>query len=140
MYSLQMSISTFYSNLRQCSLPPPIRPSCHLPSLPPAPSDPSACPSLPPSLLSLLPQDDSTGMYDHLIGIPKALLPARPGVNGDTILDCWWNALKRCVCTCACSPYSLPPSLPPSVSMVTCQSSAIQRGLFSHQCSQVSAD
>lgn len=39
---------------------------------------------------------DCTGAYSHLIGIPKALLPARPDSsgNGDTILDCWWNALQ----------------------------------------------
>ena len=39
-------------------------------------------------------QEDTSGAYRHLIGIPKALLPARPD-NGDTILDYWWNALKR---------------------------------------------
>ena len=39
-------------------------------------------------------QEDDTRKYNHLIGIPKALLPARPD-NGETILDYWWNALKR---------------------------------------------
>lgn len=38
-------------------------------------------------------QEDDTRKYSHLIGIPKALLPARPD-NGETILDYWWNALK----------------------------------------------
>ena len=42
-------------------------------------------------------QEDTSGAHTHLIGIPKALLPARPGIpsNGDTILDYWWTALKR---------------------------------------------
>ena len=42
-------------------------------------------------------QEDTSGDHTHLIGIPKALLPARPGIpsNGDTILDYWWTALKR---------------------------------------------
>ncbi len=42
-------------------------------------------------------QENRSGAYDHLIGIPKALLPARPDSSGsgDTILDCWWNALQR---------------------------------------------
>ena len=45
-------------------------------------------------------QEDSSGDHAHLIGIPKALLPARPDTasNGDTILDYWWAALKRLVC------------------------------------------
>ena len=29
------------------------------------------------------------------MGVPKALLPATSDQYGDTILDCWWKALKR---------------------------------------------
>lgn len=39
-------------------------------------------------------QEDASGAYEHLIGIPKALLPSRAGQDGETILDCWWAALK----------------------------------------------
>jgi hypothetical protein len=35
------------------------------------------------------------GSYSHLVGVPKALLPASSDKYGDTILDCWWKALKR---------------------------------------------
>jgi glucuronokinase len=34
------------------------------------------------------------GSYSHLVGVPKALLPASSDKYGDTILDCWWKALK----------------------------------------------
>jgi glucuronokinase len=37
----------------------------------------------------------SAGSYSHLVGVPKALLPASTDQYGDTILDCWWTALKR---------------------------------------------
>ncbi|XP_065898856.1 uncharacterized protein [Dysidea avara] len=37
---------------------------------------------------------DKSGKYTHLIGVPKALLPARPGHSQETILDCWWNVVK----------------------------------------------
>lgn len=40
-------------------------------------------------------QQDSSGSYSHLVGVPKALLPASSDQYGDTILDCWWKALKR---------------------------------------------
>ena len=40
-------------------------------------------------------QEDTSGNFSHLIGIPKALLPASGGVETETILDCWWSALKR---------------------------------------------
>ena len=49
------------------------------------------------SIFFFLVQEDASGDYKNLVGIPKALLPARPD-NGDTILDYWWNALKRYVC------------------------------------------
>ncbi|KAL5499940.1 hypothetical protein EMCRGX_G011415 [Ephydatia muelleri] len=39
-------------------------------------------------------QEDTSGNFAHLIGIPKALLPASGGVETETILDCWWSALK----------------------------------------------
>ena len=38
---------------------------------------------------------DHSGSYSHLVGVPKALLPASTDQYGDTILDCWWKALKR---------------------------------------------
>ena len=40
-------------------------------------------------------QADKSGKYLNLIGVPKALLPARPGHSQETILDCWWNVVKR---------------------------------------------
>lgn len=39
-------------------------------------------------------QNDATGLYAHLTGIPKALLP---GVGGKKILDFWWEAVNTCV-------------------------------------------
>ena len=45
-------------------------------------------------------QEDTSGAFAHLIGIPKALLPASAGIETGTILDCWWSALKRRVLTC----------------------------------------
>lgn len=39
-------------------------------------------------------QEDTSGNFAHLIGIPKALLPASAGAETGTILDCWWSALK----------------------------------------------
>ena len=41
-------------------------------------------------------QADKSGKYVNLVGVPKALLPARPGHSQETILDCWWNVVKRC--------------------------------------------
>ena len=51
---------------------------------------------LPPPPPSTHTQEDTSGCYSHLIGIPKALLPARHDKE-DTILDNWWNVLKRCI-------------------------------------------
>ena len=67
---------------------------------------------------SFLSQEDTSGAYADLIGIPKALLPATPGgPEEDTILDHWWTLLKsrqqfrevylvtnaaKCVCVCVC--------------------------------------
>ncbi|XP_033851451.3 uncharacterized protein LOC117397055 isoform X1 [Acipenser ruthenus] len=36
-------------------------------------------------------KNDATGLYAHLTGIPKALLP---GVGGKKILDFWWEAVN----------------------------------------------
>lgn len=43
---------------------------------------------------SLLTQNDDTGLYSHLTGVPKALLP---GIRGKKILDFWWETVKMCV-------------------------------------------
>ena len=51
---------------------------------------------IPPLPLPQHMQEDTSGCYSHLIGIPKALLPARHDKE-DTILDNWWNVLKRCI-------------------------------------------
>ena len=48
-----------------------------------------------PTLSFLHTQQDPSGTYSHLVGVPKALLPASSDKYGDTILDCWWKALKR---------------------------------------------
>lgn len=45
---------------------------------------------VPPQLL-LHPQNDDTGLYKHLSGIPKALLP---GIGGKKILDFWWETVN----------------------------------------------
>lgn len=39
-------------------------------------------------------QNDSTGLYSHLAGVPKALLP---GIGGKKILDFWWETVNMCV-------------------------------------------
>ena len=55
-------------------------------------------------------QEHTSGRYGELIGIPKALLPARPVSSmrdGECILDCWWNALKRCVIKPCMMPHPL---------------------------------
>ncbi|XP_072449477.1 glucuronokinase with putative uridyl pyrophosphorylase isoform X1 [Chiloscyllium punctatum] len=36
-------------------------------------------------------QNEATGLYSHLVGIPKALLP---GVGGKKILDFWWEVVN----------------------------------------------
>lgn len=36
-------------------------------------------------------QNDDTGLYGHLTGVPKALLP---GVGGKKILDFWWETVN----------------------------------------------
>ncbi|XP_041851602.1 glucuronokinase with putative uridyl pyrophosphorylase isoform X1 [Melanotaenia boesemani] len=36
-------------------------------------------------------KNDETGLYSHLTGIPKALLP---GIGGKKILDFWWEAVN----------------------------------------------
>ncbi|XP_051934888.1 glucuronokinase with putative uridyl pyrophosphorylase isoform X1 [Hippocampus zosterae] len=36
-------------------------------------------------------QNDDTGMYSHLIGVPKTLLP---GIGGKKILDFWWKTIN----------------------------------------------
>lgn len=36
-------------------------------------------------------EDDTSGKYEHLCGVPKALLP---GPGGKKILDYWWDAIK----------------------------------------------
>ncbi|XP_028826558.1 glucuronokinase with putative uridyl pyrophosphorylase isoform X2 [Denticeps clupeoides] len=36
-------------------------------------------------------KDDATGLYSHLTGVPKALLP---GVGGKKILDFWWEMVN----------------------------------------------
>uniref|UniRef100_H3BHX4 Glucuronokinase with putative uridyl pyrophosphorylase n=1 Tax=Latimeria chalumnae TaxID=7897 RepID=H3BHX4_LATCH len=36
-------------------------------------------------------KNDSSGLYSHLEGVPKALLP---GIGGKKILDFWWEAVK----------------------------------------------
>nr|XP_015192847.1 PREDICTED: uncharacterized protein LOC102683076 [Lepisosteus oculatus] len=41
--------------------------------------------------LSLHCQNDGTGLYSHLAGVPKALLP---GVGGKKILDFWWETVN----------------------------------------------
>lgn len=40
------------------------------------------------------PQNDDTGLYSHLTGVPKALLP---GIGGKKILDFWWETVNMCV-------------------------------------------
>ncbi len=42
----------------------------------------------------LLFQNDYTGLYSHLTGVPKALLP---GIGGKKILDFWWEAVNMYV-------------------------------------------
>lgn len=39
-------------------------------------------------------QSDETGLYSHLSGVPKALLP---GIGGKKILDFWWETVNMCV-------------------------------------------
>uniref|UniRef100_A0A3Q3DF37 Glucuronokinase with putative uridyl pyrophosphorylase n=1 Tax=Hippocampus comes TaxID=109280 RepID=A0A3Q3DF37_HIPCM len=36
-------------------------------------------------------KNDDTGMYSHLIGVPKTLLP---GIGGKKILDFWWKTIN----------------------------------------------
>lgn len=36
-------------------------------------------------------QNDDTGLYSHLTGVPKALLP---GIGGKKILDFWWETVN----------------------------------------------
>ncbi|XP_036393195.1 glucuronokinase with putative uridyl pyrophosphorylase [Megalops cyprinoides] len=36
-------------------------------------------------------KNDGTGLYSHLVGVPKALLP---GVGGKKILDFWWETVN----------------------------------------------
>lgn len=36
-------------------------------------------------------KSDVTGLYAHLTGVPKALLP---GVGGKKILDFWWETVN----------------------------------------------
>jgi glucuronokinase len=36
-------------------------------------------------------QNDKTGAFSHLQGVPKALLP---GVGGKKILDFWWDVIN----------------------------------------------
>lgn len=36
-------------------------------------------------------KSDVTGLYAHLSGVPKALLP---GVGGKKILDFWWETVN----------------------------------------------
>ncbi|XP_035478456.2 glucuronokinase with putative uridyl pyrophosphorylase [Scophthalmus maximus] len=36
-------------------------------------------------------KNDDTGLYSHLIGVPKALLP---GIGGKKILDFWWETVN----------------------------------------------
>ena len=36
--------------------------------------------------------DDDSGRYEHLQGVPKALLP---GFGGKKILDSWWELIKN---------------------------------------------
>ncbi|XP_041098237.1 glucuronokinase with putative uridyl pyrophosphorylase isoform X2 [Polyodon spathula] len=43
------------------------------------------------TLLETQIKNDATGLYTHLTGIPKALLP---GVGGKKILDFWWEAVN----------------------------------------------
>lgn len=50
------------------------------------------------------PQNDSTGFYSHLAGVPKALLP---GVGGKKILDFWWETVNMCVSSQAALPCSV---------------------------------
>lgn len=42
----------------------------------------------------LLSQNDDTGLYSHLTGVPKALLP---GIRGKKILDFWWETVNMWV-------------------------------------------
>lgn len=42
----------------------------------------------------LFSQNDDTGLYSHLTGVPKALLP---GIGGKKILDFWWETVNMCV-------------------------------------------
>ncbi len=46
------------------------------------------------STSALLSQNDDTGLYSHLTGIPKALLP---GTGGKKVLDFWWETVNMCV-------------------------------------------
>lgn len=39
-------------------------------------------------------QNDDTGLYTHLTGVPKALLP---GTGGKKILDFWWETVNTYV-------------------------------------------
>lgn len=39
-------------------------------------------------------QNDDTGLYSHLTGVPKALLP---GTGGKKILDFWWETVNTYV-------------------------------------------
>lgn len=41
--------------------------------------------------LYLYRKSDFTGLYTHLTGVPKALLP---GVGGKKILDFWWETVN----------------------------------------------
>lgn len=36
-------------------------------------------------------KNDDTGLYSHLAGVPKALLP---GTGGKKILDFWWETVN----------------------------------------------
>lgn len=42
----------------------------------------------------LFSQNDDTGLYSYLAGVPKALLP---GIGGKKILDFWWETVNMCV-------------------------------------------
>ncbi|XP_061574729.1 glucuronokinase with putative uridyl pyrophosphorylase [Cololabis saira] len=43
------------------------------------------------ALLEAQIKNDDTGLYSHLAGVPKALLP---GIGGKKILDFWWEAVN----------------------------------------------
>lgn len=52
-------------------------------------------------------QNDVTGLYSHLTGVPKALLP---GIGGKKILDFWWetvNMYVQLVQTQLCGSFSI---------------------------------